>query len=184
MRNRAVDQHYKSKAEQAKAEANAGTRASADRSDFFVEEEIEGIQDDALSNTSSGKKQTKRVKLWDARFTRLRQVVSHPFCIESMLRKSMALSEVRSLREKLAACEGKAPLMQQISGLMKNSSDLEKFSVGLDQLRRCPDTSLGGIFSMNILLNLVLDDIEVSTSKCPNCKMSPLREAARSLSVS
>jgi hypothetical protein len=182
--NRAVDQHYEKKAEQAKVEANAEPRGSADRSDYSIEEEIEGIQDDATSITSNEKKPPKRVKLGDARFTRLRQVVSHPFCIESMLRKSMTLSEARTLREKLSACEGKATLIQQLRDLMKNSSDLEKFSVGLDQLRSRCDASLGGSFSMNTLLNLVLDDVEVSTSTCPNCKLSPRNGPTRSLPVS
>ncbi|KAL6852169.1 SNF2 family N-terminal domain-containing protein [Trichoderma novae-zelandiae] len=127
-------------------------------------EDVMPVQD--KSNDKGKEPTTKSIQA--SRQLRLRQALSHPYCLENFLMRQDYLSEgeFRSMVEDLRSTSGKRTVIEQLEADPDWQNHLGKYRTGLEILKGRKEVSLGGVFDMNNILSLLLAQHHVKRSKC------------------
>jgi hypothetical protein len=150
---------------------------------FHYDKKIFGLKNKVEELTPEEKKMVLAL-IW-AKYTRLRQAVSHPFCLERLLRQTLEVDEVEILREKLAKIRGKEQIVEQLRKFsLSDPSGLAMFDSGLDALAGFDDSCLGGHFDVDHLLRIIENELRIKSKMCPICRASPIVEPIISSPVS
>lgn len=107
------------------------------------------------------------------KLTKLRQGVSHVFCLETILREEIDVQEIQSLNKTLKKEGGKIPILKQLEASSKAGDDMQKYRRGLQILAQQKEDCLGGYFRINNLLTLVENEHYVRLQACGECQMEP-----------
>jgi hypothetical protein len=150
---------------------------------FHYDKKIFGLRNKVEALTPEEKKMILAL-IW-AKYTRLRQAVSHPFCLERLLRQTLDVDEVEIMRENLEKVRGKEKIIEQLRRFsLSDPSGLAMFDSGLDALARFDDTCLGGHFDLDPFLRIIENELRMKSKVCPICEASPIVEPIISSPVS
>lgn len=142
---------------------------------------------DAVEPTPSGlqekkpeeKTKKRRLRPIDAtKQLRIRQALSHPYCLENFLMGGDYLNgkEVQELVSKLQEIRGKKSIIEQLEADDGWKENLGQFDIGLDALKDRDEPFFGGAFDMSKILDMVRLQHTVQESKCGknNCPSQDL----------
>lgn len=113
---------------------------------------------------------------------RIRQALSHPYCLENFLMGSEYLNgkEVKELVSKLQEIRDKKSIIEQLEADDGWKANLGEYDVGIDALKDRDEPFFGGIFDMSKLLDMVLlqhavQESECGENNCPSQSLSRLK---------
>lgn len=102
-----------------------------------------------------------------SRQLRLRQALSHPYCLERFLMGDyLSEDELRSLASDLRSMDEKKTIIEQLEEDEDWAEHLGKYQTGLDILKARKEAFLGGLFDMNEIMDLVILQRTVNIQKC------------------
>ncbi|TFB01436.1 DNA repair protein RAD5 [Trichoderma ghanense] len=130
-------------------------------------EEVEDLMPEQGKGGEKGKESSVR-SIQASRQLRLRQVLSHPYCLENFLMSQDHLneSEFRSLLSDLRAVAEKKTVIEQLEADPQWQEHLGMYQTGLDILKERKEVSLGGVFDMNSIMGHLLLQRYVRQSEC------------------
>ncbi|KAL9468446.1 hypothetical protein ACSS6W_010140 [Trichoderma asperelloides] len=109
---------------------------------------------------------------------RIRQALSHPYCLENFLMGSEYLDgqEVRELVLGLEEIRGKKSIIEQLEADDGWKASLGQYDVGIDALKDRDEPFFGGVFDMSKILDMVLLQHALQESECGknNCSSQDL----------
>ncbi|KAL6901410.1 SNF2 family N-terminal domain-containing protein [Trichoderma evansii] len=109
---------------------------------------------------------------------RIRQVLSHPYCLENFLMGKDYLNndEVQALVSKLQGIQKKRSIIEQLEAGDAWKTNLGQYSIGIDALKDRDEPFFGGVFDMTKILDKALLQRIVETSNCGknNCPSQDL----------
>jgi hypothetical protein len=110
-----------------------------------------------------------------AYFAHLRCAISHPFALESFIRKRLSLESIQSLREELSKL-GKEPVYKQIGTsllLQRERADPATANTGVEEeaggATAFGSSNFGGYFNMDEILKLAESEAIVRDTVCLLC---------------
>jgi hypothetical protein len=133
-------------------------------------------------STGSGKDEDNN----HARGTRLRQVVCHPFNLERFLRRELRSDDINTLKQRLKEEGEKTPILDQVVKGLKHTSFSTTYSKGLARLATelgGKQAVLGGIFDMQELLQLILNEHELEGAKCGICGTEIIKAGGKRIDI-
>ncbi|KAK4069108.1 hypothetical protein Trihar35433_5687 [Trichoderma harzianum] len=102
-----------------------------------------------------------------SRQLRLRQALSHPYCLERFLMGDyLSEDELRALASDLKSMEEKKTIIEQLEEDEDWAEHLGKYQTGLDILKARKEAFLGGYFDMSEIMDLVILQRTVNIQKC------------------
>ncbi|KAL6826469.1 SNF2 family N-terminal domain-containing protein [Trichoderma camerunense] len=102
-----------------------------------------------------------------SRQLRLRQALSHPYCLERFLMGDyLSEDELRSLASDLKSMGEKKTIIEQLEEDEDWAEHLGKYQTGLDILKVRKEAFLGGVFDMSEIMDLVILQRTVNIQKC------------------
>ncbi|KAH8122175.1 P-loop containing nucleoside triphosphate hydrolase protein [Trichoderma asperelloides] len=109
---------------------------------------------------------------------RIRQALSHPYCLENFLMGSEYLDgqEVRELVLGLEEIRGKKSIIEHLEADDGWKASLGQYDVGIDALKDRDEPFFGGVFDMSKILDMVLLQHALQESECGknNCSSQDL----------
>ncbi|KAL7806837.1 SNF2 family N-terminal domain-containing protein [Trichoderma aethiopicum] len=137
---------------------------------FEDEYGVDEVEDSMPEQGKAGNKsrESSARSIQSSRQMRLRQALSHPYCLENFLMGQDYLdeSEFRSLLENLRSVADKKTIIEQLEADPEWQDHLGKYQIGLDILKDRTEASLRGIFDMNDIMSLLLIQHLVRMSDC------------------
>ncbi|OTA02837.1 hypothetical protein A9Z42_0032600 [Trichoderma parareesei] len=135
--------------------------------DEYGVDEVEDLMPEQ-GKTGERSKESSVRSIQSSRQLRLRQALSHPYCLENFLMSQDYLdqSEFGSLFENLRSVAEEKTVIEQLEADPDWQQHLGKYQSGLDILKKREEVSLGGIFDMNSIMSLLLVQRVVKMSEC------------------
>ncbi|KAL6812464.1 SNF2 family N-terminal domain-containing protein [Trichoderma sp. SZMC 28015] len=133
------------------------------------EDEVEDIkpEEDDEEEEEGVVKEDKKSKIQASAHLRLRQALSHPYCLERFfLGNYFCEDELKSLASDLNSMSDKKTVIEQLEADGNWAEHLGQYQKGLDILKSCEEAFLGGVFDMNKLMDLVILQRTVNIQKC------------------
>ncbi|KAM0261487.1 hypothetical protein ACHAQJ_002168 [Trichoderma viride] len=144
-------------------------------------DELEPTPSDPEEEEGSKKKKEKlRWRSVEAtKQLRLRQALSHPYCLENFLMGCDHLDddEMQSLVSNLGDIQEKKTIIEQMKADEDWKQYLGQYEIGLDALKARDEAFFGGLFDMSKIMDIVLLQRSVEKSKCggnTNCSSQDL----------
>ncbi|KAH9432651.1 hypothetical protein MCOR02_007341 [Pyricularia oryzae] len=122
---------------------------------------------------------SKKLRTYFTYLTRLRQCTSHPFLLETSLRRDFELEDIVWLRQQLAEVGGQTPLHTHISKWIKDEEvrriqqDENGGEVGVSEAPRFGKSGFGGVFEMNEQLERIQAEKTIEDLICRSCTELP-----------
>ncbi|EHK20841.1 uncharacterized protein TRIVIDRAFT_123065, partial [Trichoderma virens Gv29-8] len=147
--------------------------AAVDNLDDAEEDEDEGKGDKAgkIAGVSS---RSMSHRLGHASQVRKRQAISHPFCIERLLRRSFEEEDLKELIDALEKLPSKQTIIQQIRLKMGKDCDMLRYETGLKLLEQREEAMFGKSFDMKTLLKLARCESSLRGNNCLLCQKPPV----------
>ncbi|UKZ82626.1 hypothetical protein TrVFT333_010419 [Trichoderma virens FT-333] len=133
--------------------------AAVDNLDDAEEDEDEEKGDKAGKIVGASSRSMSH-RLGHASQVRKRQAISHPFCIERLLRRSFEEEDLKELIDALEKLPSKQTIIQQIRLKMGKDCDMLRYETGLKLLEQREEAMFGKSFDMKTLLKLARADKE------------------------
>lgn len=112
-------------------------------------------------------KKGKKSKVQTSAHLRLRQALSHPYCLERfLLRNYLSEDELKSLASDLNSISDKKTIIEQFEADENWAEHLGQYQKGLDILKSHKEAFLGGVFDMSKLMDLVILQRTVNVQRC------------------
>ncbi|KAL7961230.1 SNF2 family N-terminal domain-containing protein [Trichoderma compactum] len=109
----------------------------------------------------------KEPNIQASRQLRLRQALSHPYCLEKFLMGDyLSEDELRSLASDLKSMGEKKTIIEQLEEGEDWAEHLGRYQTGLDILKVRKEAFLGGVFDMSEIMDLVILQRAINTQKC------------------
>ncbi|KAL7818397.1 SNF2 family N-terminal domain-containing protein [Trichoderma gracile] len=130
-------------------------------------DEVEDVMPELGKAGEKGKDSSAR-SIQSSRQLRLRQVLSHPYCLENFLMSQDYLdeSEFITLYEELRSVAENKTVIEQLEADPDWQQHLGKYETGLKILKERKEVSLGGIFDMDSIMSLLSMHRFVKMSEC------------------
>lgn len=131
------------------------------------EDEVEDVKPE--EEESDQKCKEPRVRSVQAsRQLRLRQALSHPYCLENFLTGHNYLSgdEFKMLASDLESISENKTIIEQLEADEAWGKNLGQYQIGLDILKARSEVSIGGFFDMNKIMDLLSLQRTVKESNC------------------
>ncbi|PTB76995.1 P-loop containing nucleoside triphosphate hydrolase protein [Trichoderma longibrachiatum ATCC 18648] len=141
---------------------------------FEDEHGVDEVEDSMPEQGKAGNKsrESSARSIQSSRQMRLRQALSHTYCLENFLMGQDYLDEgeFRSLLENLRSVADKKTIIEQLEADPEWQDHLGKYQTGLNILKDRTEESLRGVFDMNDIMSLLLVQRLVRTSECGGAK--------------
>lgn len=102
-----------------------------------------------------------------------RQLISHLFNLENLLRRNFTLQQIADLQnqfDSLNTAAAPVPLIDQLLANLEVKGAMERFATGITRVRDRQDTVHGGVFDVRGLLTLIADEHKAKLrEKCTFC---------------
>ncbi|UKZ82644.1 hypothetical protein TrVFT333_010437 [Trichoderma virens FT-333] len=130
------------------------------------EDEVEDIQPEE-EDLDQNAKETCTRSIQASWQLRLRQALSHPYCLERFLMgKYLSDDDLKLLASDLKSMSEKKTIIEQLEADENWKENLGQYQTGLDKLKSRKEAFMGGIFDMNEMMDLVLLQRTVNVQKC------------------
>jgi hypothetical protein len=132
-------------------------------------EEVELTPSDPEEKESDKKTEKPRLRSVEAsKQLRLRQALSHPYCLENFLmgRDYLNDNEIQSLVSNLQAIQEKKTTIEQLEADENWKENISQYEIGLDALKARDEAFFGGVFDMSKIMDMVLLHHTVKRSTC------------------
>lgn len=114
----------------------------------------------------------------------LLQAVSHSFNLERMIRRFFTVDELQKLKQELSNEGNKQTLLEHLRNNAKDSNGVLSFQAGLKTLAKFRKPAFGGLFNMDRVLELVINELRTYDTSCGICGKTPPGSSVGSLNVS
>ncbi|KAL6697280.1 SNF2 family N-terminal domain-containing protein [Trichoderma pleuroticola] len=132
-----------------------------------VKPEEEDADEDDDDEDEGVVKKNKKSKIQASAHLRLRQALSHPYCLERLfLGNDLSEDELKSLASDLKSMSDNKTVIEQLEADENWAEHLGQYQKGLDLLKSREEAFLGGVFDMNKLMDLVILQRTVNVHKC------------------
>ncbi|KND87205.1 putative ATP-dependent helicase [Tolypocladium ophioglossoides CBS 100239] len=135
-------------------------------------EKILKIREQRKTREVQGNDEKIVTKLQYAMFMKLRQLISHPFNLEKLLRTTITTKEIHELKAKFGESGANDSILDQMMAREKNELglELEEYQTGLNFLRKRKEPVFGGKFEWNAMLDMFGHELEAQNFACCSCK--------------
>lgn len=131
--------------------------------------DVDEPDDDKKRGRGKAKNASMTWMLTRASLMRKRQAISHPFCIERLLRHSLEPQELAELIEALKQVPAKQTIIEQIHANDRTDDGIAAFEKGLQILQQREEPMFGKYFDMGKLLDLAKNERALSGITCLLC---------------
>ncbi|KAH6605396.1 hypothetical protein Trco_007103 [Trichoderma cornu-damae] len=131
-------------------------------------EEIEQNRPEQGKEEASNQKTTKPRKnsAETTKLMRLRQSLSHLYCLESLLMDDLNENDIRLLLSELDSIHEKKTVIQQLEANEASMRNLKAYQTGLEMLKGLNIQPLGGYFDVGKIMNMLLVRDKLARSAC------------------
>lgn len=127
---------------------------------------FEDEQDDDASNRPKPEKKRRKELTGVAKQLRLRQALSHLYCLERFLMEDLDNDILTSLLSDLKAIQVKRKVVEQLEADEVSRQGLCQYQVGLDVLRDQEHETFGGYFDISKIIEMVAVRCKLKSSNC------------------
>ncbi|RFU77533.1 hypothetical protein TARUN_4747 [Trichoderma arundinaceum] len=97
---------------------------------------------------------------------RLRQSLSHLYCLENLLMDGLAENDIQSLLTKLNSIEKKRTIMEQLEEDETSKKNLEQYELGLEVLADFRQQPFGGYFGVDKIMDMLMVCHKLKRTRC------------------